>query len=65
MVKYILIQPGVVDPVMEDGTTGFLMALGRQDINTVRLFLDTDFQNEHEHHKIMEYLMFLFKTGLP
>ena len=56
MVKYILTQPGVVDPEMEDGTTGFLMALGRQDINTVRLFLNTDFQNEHEHHQIMELI---------
>ena len=56
MVKYLLTQPGVVDPVMKDGTTGFLMALGQQDIHTVRLFLNTDFQIEHEHHQIMELI---------
>ena len=31
MVEYILAQPGVVDPVMKDGTSGFLMASARQE----------------------------------
>ena len=63
MVKYILTQPRVVDPVMEDGTTGFLMALGQQDIELVKLFLNTNFQNEHEHHQIMELIKAKFGSS--
>ena len=58
MVKYILTQPGVIDPVMEDGTTGFLMALGRQDLDTVKLFIYTDFQIEHKQNQIMELIKY-------
>ena len=56
MVKYILTQSRVVDPQQQDGTTGFLMALGQPDIELVKLFLNTHFQNEHEHHQIMEFI---------
>ena len=36
MLKYLLGLAGISDPVMADGTTGFAMALARQDSDMVR-----------------------------
>ena len=39
MVIYMLSLPNIIDHLMDDGTTGFVMALARQDSDMVRAIL--------------------------
>lgn len=40
MVDYLLSMPNIEDPEMEDGTTGFSMALAQSNIKMAKIFLD-------------------------
>ena len=41
MALYLLSLPGIQDPAMEDGTTGFAMALARRDLRLIKVFLSS------------------------
>ena len=42
MVKYLLSLPEIRDVKMDDGTTAFSMALGRGDLQMIRVFLNSE-----------------------
>ena len=46
MVKYLLSLPGIKDIKMDDGTTAFSMALGRKDLEMIKVFLNTEHQSD-------------------
>ena len=46
MVKYLLSLPGIKDIKMDDGTTAFSMALGRKDLEMIRVFLNKEHQSD-------------------
>ena len=41
MAIYLLSLPEMQDPAMEDGTTGFAMALARRDLHLIKAFLSS------------------------
>ena len=47
MVEYMLSLPGILDPEMPDGTTGFAMALARDNARLVEILL-AYYQNSPE-----------------
>ena len=46
MVEYLLKLPGIQDPIMEDGTTAFTMALARSDNTMMGLLLDSNHESD-------------------
>ena len=46
MVKYLLSLAGIQDTKMDDGTTAFSMALGRGDLEMIKVFMDSEHQSE-------------------
>ena len=46
MVKYLKDLRRIGDPVVEDGTTAFAMALARQDLDLIRILLDSNHPSE-------------------
>ena len=46
MVRYLLSLPGIKDVQMDDGTTAFSMALGRGDLQMIRVFLKSEHQSD-------------------
>ena len=46
MVRYMLSLPGIKDVVIEDGTTGFVMALATQNTELIGMLMASDHQND-------------------
>ena len=46
MVEYLLKLPGMRDPIMEDGTTAFTMALARSDNTMMGILLDSNHESD-------------------
>ena len=46
MVRYLLSIPGIRDVKTDDGTTAFAMALGRKDLEMIRIFLNTKYASD-------------------
>ena len=46
MVEYLLTLPGICDPIMEDGTTAFTMALARSDNSMMEILLDSNHESD-------------------
>ena len=46
MVRYLLSLPGIRDVTMDDGTTAFSMALGRKDLDMMKIFLGTNHSSD-------------------
>ena len=46
MVEYLLTLAGISDPIMEDGTTAFTMALARGDGNMMKVMLYSDHESD-------------------
>ena len=46
MVKYLLSLPEIKDVKMDDGTTAFSMALGRSDLEMIKVFFKSEHQSD-------------------
>ena len=53
MVEYLLTLPGIIDPIMEDGTTAFTMALARSDGNMMKLLLNSDHKSDINPNELL------------
>ena len=52
MVKYLSSFEGINDPVMEDGTTAFAMALARRDLALIGFFLASEHPSDIDMKKM-------------
>ena len=46
MVKYIIGLPGVDDPMMDDGTTAFAIAIGRRDLPLIGVLMASKLESD-------------------
>ena len=48
MVEYLKTLEAIEDPVVDDGTTGFAMALARKDVELIRILMKADIPSPYK-----------------
>ena len=64
MLGYLLGLTGISDPMMADGTTGFAMALARQDSDMVRDMLANKISSPIDQLQLSKSAVFELDSGL-
>ena len=55
MVEYLIKLPGIHDPEMDDGTTGFAMALARNDTELIKILMESDHPSDINPIQLSRY----------